>query len=42
MITSNKGIVMIDGKGADIVADWGVLTKMIYEKCSMVISSSST
>jgi hypothetical protein len=32
MITSNKGIVMIDGKGADIVADWEVLTKMIYEK----------
>lgn len=42
MITSNKGIVTIDGKGADIVADWGVLTKAIYEKCSMVISSSST
>lgn len=32
MITSNKGIVTIDGKGADIVADWGVLTKAIYEK----------
>ena len=32
MITSNKGIVTIDGKGADIVADWGVLTKVIYEK----------
>lgn len=32
MITSNKGIVMIGGKGADIIADWGVLTKAIYEK----------
>ena len=32
MITSNKGIVTIDGKGADIAADWGVLTKVIYEK----------
>lgn len=32
MITSNKGIVTIDGKGADIVANWGVLTKVIYEK----------
>lgn len=32
MITSNKGIVMIDGKGAEIIADWGVLTKAIYEK----------
>lgn len=32
MITSNKGIVTIDGKGADIMADWGVLTKVIYEK----------
>lgn len=32
MITSNKGTVMIDGKCADIIADWGVLTKTIYEK----------
>lgn len=32
MITSNKGIVTIDGKGADIMADWAVLTKAIYEK----------
>lgn len=32
MITSNKGIVMIDGKGAEIIADWEVLTKAIYEK----------
>lgn len=32
MITSNKGIVMIDGKGAEIIADWGVLTQEIYEK----------
>lgn len=40
MIASDKGIVMIDGKGADVIADWGVLTKVIYEKCSMVISNS--
>lgn len=32
MIASDKGIVMIDGKGAEIIADWGVLTKAIYEK----------
>lgn len=32
MITSNKGIVMIDGKGAEIIADWGALTQAIYEK----------
>ena len=38
MITSNKGIVMIDGKGAEIIADWG--TKRYMKKCSMVISNS--
>ena len=32
MITSDKGIVMIAGKGADVIDDWGVLTKVIYEK----------
>ena len=32
MIASDKGMVMIDGKGAEIIADWGVLTKAIYEK----------
>lgn len=32
MITSDKGIAMIAGKGADVIADWGVLTKVIYEK----------
>lgn len=31
MITSNKGIVMIDGKGAEIIADWGT-PEAIYEK----------
>lgn len=32
MITSDKGIAMIAGKGADVIADWRVLTKVIYEK----------
>nr|DAX11561.1 MAG TPA: hypothetical protein [Bacteriophage sp.] len=32
MIASDKGIVMIDGKGMDIIADFGVLTKEVYEK----------
>lgn len=32
MVTSNKGTVMIEGKSEDIIADWGVLTHVIYEK----------
>lgn len=32
MIASDKGTVMINGKGTEIIADWAVLTEAIYEK----------
>ena len=32
MIASDKGIVMIDGKSMDVIADFGVLAKVVYEK----------